>query len=56
MGLDLLILYIALAAGGVFVVDKGVELVKHSDTTNADVTIECLRSTKEVRACTIYKE
>jgi hypothetical protein len=49
--MELVLLYIALAAAGGFGVSKGVELWKHSDTIEADKYASCVKYAEEVRHC-----
>lgn len=51
LGLEMVLLYLGLAAAGAFGVSKGVELYKHSETLDADRYSACIEATKEARQC-----
>jgi hypothetical protein len=51
VGLELILLYLGLAVAGGFAVDKGVELIKHSSSIEADKYNSCLEATKDARQC-----
>ncbi len=51
MGLELVLLYLGLAVAGVFSVNKGVELYKHSETLQADRYNSCVKHASEIREC-----
>lgn len=51
MGIEIIILYIALAGAGAFGVTKAVELYKHNATIDADIKTQCYKYAKEIREC-----
>lgn len=51
MGIEIALMYLGLAIAGAFAVDKGVELVKHGQTIDADRYHSCMEATKDARQC-----
>jgi hypothetical protein len=51
MGIELVILWIGIAAAAGFGVNKGVELIKHSNSIDADKYNSCVSAAKDPRAC-----
>lgn len=49
--MELILLYVALAAAGAFGVSKGVDLWKHDETLQADRYAACIEATKDARQC-----
>lgn len=51
IGIDLIIMYIALGGFGLFGVNKVVDLAKHSMTIEADKYSSCTKNAESVREC-----
>ena len=51
MGIELVFLYLGLAAAGVFGVNTAVDLIKHDKTIEADKYNSCITVTKNAREC-----
>jgi len=51
MGLEIIFLYLGLAAAGAFTANKGVELWKHSSSIGADKYSACVKASEDPRTC-----
>lgn len=51
MGVEIVLLWLGIAIASAFAVDKGVELVKHGQTLDADRYHSCVSATKDARQC-----
>jgi hypothetical protein len=51
MGVDIIVLYVALAVASLFATNKAVDVYKHSETLDADRYSTCVQATKDARQC-----